>query len=236
MTETVFITGAGKGLGFALAARFLQAGWRVFAGAYQQDSNLNPLQERFPEMLTVVPLDVSDMASIRVAVERVTQQTSALDVLINNAGINLESEDGLTLEALDLTNQDLERTMAVNAFGPLRTAQQSLPLLAQGKRKLIVNISSEAGSITDCGRGGEFAYCMSKSALNMQSKLLQNYLGPRGFKVLALHPGWMRTDMGGPQAYISADESAEAIFALATRAWSPDDAMYLDYLGKALRW
>ena len=82
----------------------------------------------------------------------------------------------------------------------------------------------------------EFAYCMSKSALNMQSKLLQNALGPQGFKVLAVHPGWIRTGMGGPQAAISADQSAEGIFQLATRAWSPDDPIYLDYQGKALRW
>lgn len=237
MTETILITGADKGLGFALATRFLQAGWRVFAGAYRPPFSIPTLQEQFPEMLTVVPLDVTDMNSIRAAVELVAQQTTALDVLINNAGINLEKEGaGATLEKLDLTDQHLEKTMAVNALGPLRVTQQFLPLLAQGKRKLVLNISSEAGSITDCGRANEFAYCMSKSALNMQSKLLQNYLGPRGFKVLAFHPGWMRTDMGGPQAFISADESAAGIFELATRGWSPDDPIYLDYQGKALRW
>jgi NAD(P)-dependent dehydrogenase (short-subunit alcohol dehydrogenase family) len=235
MTETIFISGADKGLGFALAARFLQAGFRVFGGVYRSPSSLLVLQEKFPKMLTAVPLDVSAMDSVRAAAENVAQQVSALDVLINNAGINLERES-VTLEELDLADQRLEKTMAVNAFGPLRVAQQFLPLLRQGKRKLIINISSEAGGITDSGRQQEFAYCMSKSALNMQSKLLQNYLGPQGFKVLALHPGWMRTDMGGPQAAISADQSAEGIFALASRDWSPDDPIYMDYLGKALRW
>jgi NAD(P)-dependent dehydrogenase (short-subunit alcohol dehydrogenase family) len=235
MTETIFITGADKGLGFALATRFLQAGWRVFAGAYRPPFGIPTLQEQFPKMLTVIPLDVSDMESVRAAAALVAQQVSALDALINNAGINLEGE-GAALEKLDLTDQHLEKTMAVNAFGPLRVTQQFLPLLVQGKRKLLVNISSEAGSITDCGRTREFAYCMSKSALNMQSKLLQNHLGPQGFKVLAFHPGWMRTDMGGPQAFISADESAAGIFELASRDWSPDDPIYLDYQGKALRW
>ncbi len=235
MTETIFITGADKGLGFALAARFLQAGWRVFAGAYQPSIGLPSLQEQFPGMLVTIPLDVSDMGSIRAAVALVTQQVSWLDALINNAGIHLE-EEATPLEELDFNDQHLEKTLAVNTFGPLRVTQKFLPLLAQGQRKLIVNISSEAGSITDCGRTEEFAYCMSKSALNMQSKLLQNYLGPRGFKVLALHPGWMRTDMGGPQAAISPDQAAEAIFTLATRAWSPDDEIYLDYKGKVLKW
>jgi NAD(P)-dependent dehydrogenase (short-subunit alcohol dehydrogenase family) len=246
MTETVFITGADKGLGFALATRFLSAGFHVFAGAYLRDGApstlptvagqaLLSLRKQFPQTLTVIPLDVSRMASIRAAVKRVARQGSGLDVLINNAGVHLEKE-GASLEQLDFSDQHLEKTLAVNTFGPLRMTQQFLPLLAQGGRKLIINISSEAGSIADCSRVMEFAYCMSKSALNMQSKILQNALGPRGFKVLAVHPGWIRTDMGGPQAAVSADQSAEGIFQLATRAWSPDDPIYLDYEGKALRW
>jgi NAD(P)-dependent dehydrogenase (short-subunit alcohol dehydrogenase family) len=246
MTETVFITGADKGLGFALATRFLSAGFRVFAGAHLPDGNpstlpvvagqaLPRLREQFPQTLTVIPLDVSRMASIRAAVKRVARQVSGLDVLINNAGVHLEKENA-SLEQLDFADQHLEKTMAINTFGPLRMTQQFLPLLTQGKRKLIINISSEAGSIVDCSRVMEFAYCMSKSALNMQSKLLQNVLGPQGIKVLAVHPGWIRTDMGGPQAAISADQSAEGIFQLAIRAWSPDDPIYLDYEGKALRW
>jgi len=208
MAETVFISGADKGLGFALTTRFLRAGFRVFAGAYSSSSNFSALLQEFPEQLTIIPLDVSQMVSICVAVKLVAQQVSALDVLINNAGVLLQKES-TSLEESDFTDGHLEKTLAVNTFGPLRMAQQFHPLLAQGQRKLIVNISSEAGSIADCGRTGEFAYCMSKSALNMQSKLLQNNLGPQGFKVLAPRPGWMRTNMGGPQAAISADEDDE---------------------------
>ena len=236
MTETVFITGADKGLGFALTTRFLAAGFHVFAGAYfLPDSELPALRAQHPQTLTIIPLNVSHMVSIRAAVKRVAKQASGLDVLINNAGVHLEQEE-TPLEQLDLADRHLEKTLAVNTFGPLRMTQQFLPLLAQSGRKLIINISSEAGSIADCGRDREFAYCMSKSALNMQSKLLQNALRPQGIKLLAVHPGWMRTDMGGPQAWISADQSAEGIFQLATRVWSPGDPIYLDYEGKALRW
>lgn len=235
MTPKIFISGAGSGLGFSLAARFLCAGWRIFAGEYQAGSDLSELCKKFPAMLTIIPLDVSRMASIRAAAKQVAKQAPALDVLINNAGIHID-HDSTTLETLDFSDHHLEKTMTVNAFGPLRMVQQFHPLLAAGGRKLIVNISSEAGSIGDCGRGGEFAYCMSKSALNMQSKILQNHLGPQGFKVLALHPGWMRTGMGGPDAAISPDESADGIFTLVNRNWSPDDEIYLDYLGRALRW
>src|ERR1700749_4159403 len=88
--ETVFITGAERGLGFALAYRFLQAGFRVFAGAYQPLPNLSRLGEQFPGKLTVVPLDVREMESIRAAAAQVAEQTSELDILVNNAGIHLE--------------------------------------------------------------------------------------------------------------------------------------------------
>lgn len=99
-----------------------------------------------------------------------------------------------------------------------------------------MNISSEAGSIADGWRKEAFAYCMSKSALNMQSKILQNYLGPRGFKILAVHPGWVKTDMGGTNATISTKESAEGIFKLAIKKWTGEDMIYIDYKGNAMRW
>ena len=236
MRETIFISGADKGLGFALAFRFLQGGFGVFAGAYLRDPDLLRLREKFQETLTIIPLDVSRMASIRSAAERTARHISGLDVIINNAGINMQKQGSAPLPELDLVDRHLEKVMAVNTFGPLRVVQQFLPLLNQGQRKMIVNISSEAGSIADCGRQSEFAYCMSKSALNMQSKLLQNYLEPQGFKVLAVHPGWMRTDMGGPDATLDPNQSAEGIFTLATGDWSPDDPIYIDYLGKPLRW
>ena len=126
--------------------------------------------------------------------------------------------------------------MNVNSFGPLRVVQQFQSLLEKGEGKLIINISLEAGSIADCRRENQFAYCMSKAALNMQSKILQNYLSPRGFKVLAVHPGWMRTNMGRPNAAISPDESAEGIFRLALREWNADDPIYMDYQGVPLPW
>ena len=77
---------------------------------------------------------------------------------------------------------------------------------------------------------------MSKSALNMGSKILQNYLKPRGFKVLAIQPGWMKTDMGGMDADIHPDEVAEDIFKLLMKPWQPDDEIFMDRLGKTLPW
>jgi NAD(P)-dependent dehydrogenase (short-subunit alcohol dehydrogenase family) len=235
MEQTVFITGADKGLGRSLVARFLRADFWVFAGRFAPEADLEQLAEQLPEKLVNVPVDVTDVGAVRRAAEVISEQAGALDILINNAGIHLE-DPGTPLERLDLTDHHLQRTMEVNTFGPLRVTQQLLPLLQNGRRRLIINISSEAGSIADCQRQREYAYCMSKAALNMQCKILQNHLGPQGFKVLAVHPGWMQTDMGGVEADIHPDVAAEGIFALATRDWSPDDPVYLDYRGNRMRW
>ena len=235
MTKTVFITGADKGLGLSLVERFLHSGFHVFAGIFLSGKNLERLAGQFTKKLTLVGLDVTDLTSVQRAARTVAEHTPALDILINNAAGYLQ-KPVKPLEELDFTDMHFQKTMDVNAFGPLRLTQQFLPLLEKGGRKLIVNISSEAGSITDCTRTSEYAYCMSKSALNMASKILQNFLKPRGFKVLAIHPGWMRTDMGGPEADIHPDEAAEGIFGLALKQWQPDDEIYMDYRGQVLSW
>jgi NAD(P)-dependent dehydrogenase (short-subunit alcohol dehydrogenase family) len=234
MIKTVFITGADKGLGFSLVQQFLRAGVHVFAGQYQANNDLIDLAQSFPQTLTPVPLDVTQLDSVSQAADIVAKRVPALDVLINNAGVMLEKRTPL-LE-LDLSNLPLFETLDVNTFGPLRMVQQFLPLLEKGEHKLILNISSEAGSITDCWRESEFAYSMSKAALNMQSKILQNYLKPRGFKILAVHPGWMRTDMGGADADIDAAEAAEGIFNLAVKEWNLDDEIYMDYRAQPIHW
>ena len=235
MLKTVFITGADKGLGLSLAARFLQAEFLVFAGYFSSGEALEKSTGQFPGKLSMVALDITDLASIERAAQKVSEQTANLDILINNAAIYLEKPIK-PLEELDFSDMHFQKTMEVNAFGALRVVQRFLPLLEKGERKLIVNISSEAGSITDCKRPTEYAYCMSKAALNMASKILQNYLGPRGYKILAIHPGWMQTDMGGQDADIHPDESAKSIFQLASREWLQKDEIYMDYRGSALPW
>lgn len=235
MRETVFITGADKGLGLSLTHKFLDRGFLVFAGMYSPASALSRFIDLFPDQLHTVPQDVTDLASVSQSARRVAEVSDGLDILINNAGVFV-ADTKLPLPEVDLADGHMQAMMEVNGFGPLRVTQQFLPLLEKGRHKRIVNISSEAGSISDCGRESWFGYCMSKAALNMQSRLLQNYLKPKGFKVLAIHPGWLRTDMGGPEADLAPDVSAEAIVALVTRSWSLDDPIYMDYTGKPLNW
>ena len=235
LKKGVLISGANAGLGWSLVKRFLDGDFTVFAGVHRSEGEFEGLDHAYGDALVSIALDVADMDSVRVAAEQVARRTGALDILINNAGIHLSNSKG-PLEQLDLEDEQLQLTMNVNAFGSLRMVQQFLPLLENGQQKLILNITSEAGSIADCRRENQFAYCMSKAALNMQTKILQNYLKPRGFKVLAVHPGWMRTNMGGQEASISPDESAAGIFQLAAREWQADDPIYMDYRGVALPW
>jgi NAD(P)-dependent dehydrogenase (short-subunit alcohol dehydrogenase family) len=235
-SQKVFITGTDKGLGFSLVSRFLRAGWQVFAGVYMTTENLQVLEQEFDTRLVSVPLDVANVESIAAARNQITAQIQALDILINNAAVYLPPKPIRSLAELDLTDGHLEASVNVNSFGPLRVTQQFLPLLDKGTRKLIINISSEAGSIGNCRRTSEFAYCMSKAALNIQSRILQNALTSQGFQVLAIHPGWMRTDMGGPEADIDPSEAAGRIFELALKPRSTGEPMYIDYQGNPLPW
>jgi NAD(P)-dependent dehydrogenase (short-subunit alcohol dehydrogenase family) len=232
----VLITGADKGLGLALTTHFLHTGWKTVAGIYQDVNNLKSLEREFGPWLVCIPLDVTDIDSVIMAYHQVCAYTQALDIMVNNAAINLPTRPVQSLAELDLTDGHLVVVFNVNSSGPLRVTQQFLPLLEQGNRKLIINISSEAGSIGSCWRTSEYAYCMSKAALNMQSRILQNALTAQGFQVLVIHPGWMRTDMGGSDAALHPDEAAEGIFELARKPRSAADSMYIDYQGNPLLW
>jgi NAD(P)-dependent dehydrogenase (short-subunit alcohol dehydrogenase family) len=230
MGRSVFITGAGRGLGLSLARLFLDKGYTVFAGEHRETQLLEELAAEGNPRLHRVNIEVTDSG----AVERAARTTgsvadSGLDLLINNAAV-CESEDG-TIDDLDF--RKAAEIIDVNAFGPLRVTKAFLPLLRRGTMKTIVNISSEAGSIQDCWRTGMFGYSMSKSALNMQSKLLDNFLKGDGFRVLCIHPGWMRTDMGGKNADIDPNEAAQGIFGIVSDR-KKQTALYGDYKGNRL--
>lgn len=178
-------------------------------------------------------MDVTKAASIAAAKQHICERFSRIDVLINNAAVLLAEGRG-SLDALDF-DAGL-RVYDVNSLGPLRVTAAFLPLLEVGERRLIVNVSSEAGSIADCWRKDEYFYCMSKAALNMQSAILRNQFEEKRIEVLAVHPGWMRTDMGGANADIEPTEAAEGIFRLVEQSRLGKKGIYFDYRGQAMRW
>lgn len=233
--ESVYITGADRGLGLALARCFFESGWRVYAGSYAKGPGLLALAQQASGNVLVMPQDVGDLASVQASAAEVASRESQLDLLISCAGVVPENRLAPLLE-VNLEAGFDAHVMEVNAFGPLRVAQAFLPLVERGTRKLIINVSSEAGSISKTKRINHYRYCMSKAALNMGCKLLQNWLKPRGIKVLAIEPGWMKTEMGGPNAILDPAEPAAGIHALADRTWSVEDPIYMDYKGQLLDW
>lgn len=235
LPRTLFITGADRGLGLALAEEFLRHGLHVFAGIHSSSSEIRGLPNVDDGRLTLIDLDVSVPESIRAAAAVVDRQTGSLDILVNNAGVHLEDKR-VPLEDLDLDDGHLERSMAVNGFGPLRVVQAFLPLLEEGESRRIVNVTSEAGSIGACWRDREFAYSMSKCAANMATRLLSNYLGPRGYGVLAVHPGWIRSEMGGPDADLSPAEAAAEMAQIVLGPIPDNEAIYIDHRGNNLPW
>jgi NAD(P)-dependent dehydrogenase (short-subunit alcohol dehydrogenase family) len=233
MNYEILITGTNRGLGLALAEKLLAEGHYIHAINRRESDDLLQLEEKYPESLRLYPGDVSDEDSIRQAMETIAGQISRLDIILNNAAINLE-RSGPLLDQVDFSIY--LPTYQVNAIGPLMVVKYALPLLRKSKNKLIVNFSSEAGSIGACGRTREYSYCMSKAALNMASRILQNALKDENIKVLALHPGWFSSDMGGDEAPITPSEAAETIVKLVLDPPDLDGPVFVAPNGEVLEW
>lgn len=233
MPKTIFITGADIGLGRSLTQLFAEREYHVFAGHLKPDTTFDDLPEPIAARITLIPQDVSSTDNVRNSVKLVSQHTDSLDILINNAGVNIDDHDK-TIDEIDLDDGRAQTQFEVNALGPLRCIQQFLTLLRKGEAKRIINISSEAGSLGQSWRVGAFGYCMSKSALNMQATILLNHLGKEGFTIINMHPGWMISNMGGPDADITTDVAAQGIAEWGLKEWPKDKLTYIDYQGAPL--
>ncbi|WP_018885845.1 SDR family oxidoreductase [Paenibacillus massiliensis] len=229
----ILITGANRGLGLAITAEACARGYQVLAGVRSPGSSVEGLQtlsNKFPEQITVLPLDVTDENSVRYAYDQVSIQMSSLDAVINNAAILLGREQ--KLEQLDF--DQVEQSFQTNLFGPMIVLKYFLAMLQKGERQAVVNISSEAGSFAGA-YGGDYSYALSKAALNMFSAQLRRELAPHGILVHALHPGWIRTDMGGGEAPGEAAASAEGILDIIERRTEAENqALFIDHNGKPM--
>ena len=238
----VLVAGADRGVGAALTARLLELGCTVFAGRFmEEERELEPLRDQFPGKLTTIPLDVSKDESVRQAAALIGSATNALDIIFNVAGIK---GDIKTVIPGRIDFDEALRVYNTNALGALRVANAFFALLEAGQARLVVNITSEAGSIGSCSRESWYAYCLSKAALNMLSALLHNRLKILGGFVIAMHPGNVQTKMHDPDdpGEISPAESAAGVIEVLETAlagslhFRGEHPAYLDYRGASLPW
>ncbi len=204
MPKTVLITGADRGVGFALCECFLKGGWQVIAGQYMPDwPQLSQLSRQEPENLHIIPLDVSDTESVNRAAKACAALCSTIDLLISCAGISGNEE-----------YDNMRAVFNVNTIAALRVTEAFLPLM-QGGLKRLAYISSEAGSISVAHRQDTFSYTMSKTALNMVVRRMFRTLRPQGYSFRLYHPGWVRSYMMGTKSTVGnfePEEAAEAAY------------------------
>lgn len=225
--RTVVITGAGRGLGLGLARCFADRGDRVIgtARAPEAASELAEVADR------VIALDVGSDESITAAAAALAD-LEHVDLLINNAGINAEAVGASTAGRgpMDLGRDHFMAVMDVNAAGPLLTTQAFAAQLRQAGASLVINISSQLGAMTFGGtHGNDVAYNASKAALNMITVRTATELSGDNIGVICFHPGWVKTDMGGPSAALGIEESAISIT-------ETIDGLTLADSGRFLRW
>lgn len=235
--QIALITGADRGLGFALCKELLQRGWRVYAGQFMQDwPQLAQLSEANPGRLHYVGLDVGSTQSVAAAAHAISATTDRIDLLINNAGITFGTPDQLG-EKQDYAA--MIRMYEVNSLGPIRVVDSFLPFLERSTLKRLCFVSSEAGCITRSTRQGSYGYCMSKSALNMAVRIMFNHLRPQGYTFRLYHPGWMRTYMMGARntvAPLEPEDSAARAVPFFLRKRNEDRLVMVDYEGKSWPW
>ncbi|PKL13342.1 MAG: hypothetical protein CVV48_07675 [Spirochaetae bacterium HGW-Spirochaetae-4] len=241
--KTIFISGAERGLGAALTELFIQKGHVVVAGYYHDNQSFfTSVSKSYPGQLWTLPLDVSDTRSVGHAANFCESVVSEIDIVINNAGI-LGNVDQSLPGVFDY--QDVIDVFNVDAVGALRVTNELFPLLTGTNGFLIVNISSEAGSISTCDRSAWFGYGMAKAALNMATMILHHRLKEFTGDIVAIHPGGMQSPMRRPHdppGEITPQESAIGIYTIiedrfATGTVRKEAEMkFIDYTGEVIPW
>lgn len=224
MSKTYLVTGANRGLGLEFARQLSARGDRVLATARDPDSatELKRCVER------VYALDVTDPASVDALGKALASET--IDVLINNGGVFPGQHK---IEEMDF--DALANAFAVNSIGPMRVVKALLGSVRRSSSKRIVNISTQMGSIARAD-GGAYAYRSSKAALNMLTKLLGQELRDEGIVCVALHPGWVKTRMGGEKAPLTPEESIAGMLRVIDGLRPEQTGAFLDYKGETLPW
>ena len=229
---TLLITGANRGIGLELSKQFLESGWQVLATCRNPSNatELNALSDNYSELLTIHALDVAKEDQITALKE--TLADTPIDILFNNAGVyGGESGDfGSSNTAVWLD------TFNINVISPMKMMEAFVDNVEKGNKKLIASMSSKMGSMSDNGSGGAYAYRSSKAALNSVMTSAHHDLKTKGISSIILHPGWVRTDMGGPNGELSVEESATQLLKILINASIEDSGKFFDIDGSLIAW
>ena len=229
--KTVFITGANRGIGLALSKVFLKDNWQVIATCrdIKCADELNQLKADY-KLLHVYELDITDYQQM--AVLSSTLHDLKIDVLLNNAG--LYGPKGYGFGNCDVNAW--RDVFEANVIAPTKLAEAFVSQVLNSELKIIAALSSRVGSHTENTKGGGYIYRSSKAALNSVVKSLSNDLLPQGIKTVALHPGWVQTEMGGPNALISAQESAIGLKQVIESLTEEQSGGFYSYKGEQIPW
>jgi len=210
--KIALVTGGNRGIGKEIARQLAAKGFRVVLTAREPKAGARTVSSLKGDV-GFLQLDVADDRSIAQATETFAKESDRLDVLVNNAGIY--PDEGFDI--LSAPRELLTNTFQTNTFGAIRVIQAFLPFLSRAEQARIINLSSGYGELNGLSSGVP-SYCLSKLTLNGATIMFDQALGNRGIAVNAVCPGWVRTDMGGPNASLSVEEGADTTVWLATDA------------------
>ncbi len=227
MTRSICITGANRGIGLALTKNYLEQSWKVFAIARHTDQ-LEDVRASYQDQLCIIKADITKEEDCQALASQFT--TTSLDILINNAGVLLDR----SMSFSDLSPAVLRESFEVNVFGSIAVTKALLPALKRSSQPVLAMISSLMGSIAENSSGGYYAYRSSKAALNMVTQSLAKDFP--WLIALALHPGWVKTDMGGPQAPTTVHDSVKGLVEVIGKVKAGDSGRFINYRGESIAW
>ena len=232
MMKKILVTGANRGLGLGLVKKFLKNNEKVICTTrnISKSKELILCKEKFNDNLEICELDLLDKDSPNILSNFLGNET--IDLFINNAGVIGHSAQHFKSVSL---NHWLE-VLKVNLIAPLLITQSIIKNIEKSSERKIYFISSKVGSIEDNKSGGMYIYRSSKTALNQVVKSLSIDLKPLGISVISLHPGWVRTEMGGPNALISVEESVNGMVDVISNTSIINSGQFINYDGTRLPW